>query len=190
MPARERSLSRGRSLPLGLGPDCRHADSACWATSIWPKSMRKKLLRPLWTSGRHPASRLSRAPGSSKPRATRPSTASGGERCSRKRSSLSLPAITPGPLQRTGVRGQRDSGRAPSADLHLLPPRTRPGSAGAANPPHSCAVWKRTRLRGRFSSLRRPWRSGWCAPSTRFATQASRTSSPERTTLPSGSRPS
>ena len=82
-------------------------------------------------------SRNSRAPGSSRPPGTKPSTASGaGQAFEEKLESVRQRGHVPY-HRGAGLRHQRNSRRSPSADLHLLPPGAGAGGAGGADAPHA-----------------------------------------------------
>ena len=74
------------------------------------------------------------------------------------------------PARRT--RRADDPGRAPRADLHLLPPRARARGAGRPDAAHASAASRRPRSRAPSSSPSRRSRSGSCARSARSATPA------------------
>ena len=176
----------GRGLPRRVAPRPRHADPP--ARRLRPRrgGAARGLRAPRSSSGRATACRPIRAPGWSRPAASRRSTRM--RRRARFDASLasSPSGSRPTPARRrpSGRRGHR--GRPAAADLHLLPPGAAAGRAGGAD----AARGLRPHHRGDRARLphraRRRWRSASCAPRRRSATRASPTRCRRAPSCPSG----
>ena len=124
-----------------------------------------------------------------------PRRARNGDRSPAPRAALGAPSS--GELERSSAAAARRDGpgrrrtrasairrRPAAADLHLLPPGAGARGAGRADAAHARRPARPPRSRAPSSSPRRRWRSGWCAPSARSATPASRTRCRRPSALP------